>query len=433
MEEVIKYLKSKIDQKEYVVVAVSGGPDSMALLDVITKVTDKIVCAHVNHKIRKESDDEYVMVKNYCSSKNVIFEGICINNYTNENFHKQARKFRYNFFETILKKYNSKYLITAHHGDDLLETILMRLVRGSTLKGYSGFPKELVLDKYTILRPFINLSKVDLIMYDKNNKINYAIDESNFKDVYTRNRFRKLLPYLKAENPNLLAKINEFSNTLLECNNFIYKEALTLKKKVYHNNRLLLQKFNKQDEIIKKAIIKLILKEKYKEQIELVSNKNVNDILKMSKSSKSNMQLFLPNNLLVNKSYDIIIFEPQEQEQGYRIELKSKVILENGKTIEIVDKYKKDSNYICRLNKKDIVLPLYVRTKQNGDKIEVKNLNGHQKIKDIFIDSKIPLSERKKWPIVVDSNDLIVWLPGLKKSVLDKQEEDKYDIILKYY
>ena len=98
---------------------------------------------------------------------------------------------------------------------------------------------------------------------------------------------------------------------------------------------------------------------------------------------------------------------------------------------EIIKRFD-DSNYVCRLNSKDVTLPLYVRSKINGDKIEVKNLNGSKKVKDIFIDSKIALNERKTYPIVVDSNNIVVWIPGLKKSKYNKEKNEKYDIILKY-
>ena len=92
-----------------------------------------------------------------------------------------------------------------------------------------------------------------------------------------------------------------------------------------------------------------------------------------------------------------------------------------------------NSNNVIKLNSNEIKLPLYVRNKRNGDKMEVKGLNGSKKISDIFIDSKIKPSDRDLWPVVLDSEDRIVWLPGLKKSKLDKKNTEEYDIILRYY
>lgn len=434
MDEVIKYLKQKIDVAEYVVVAVSGGPDSMALLDVVNKITNKIVCAHVNHKVRIESENEALMVKEYCRQNNIIFEQANIDNYGNDNFHKEARNFRYKFFEQLINKYNSKILLTAHHGDDLVETILMRIVRGSTLKGYSGFQKEVIKDDYTLIRPFISLSKIELIDYNENNNVPYAIDKSNYKNVYTRNRFRQIVPFLKAENPNLLAKINEFSNTLLEYDEFILKYVDKIKEEMFDKNILDLNKFNQQEIIIKKQVIYQILEQIYKDKLDLINSKHVDMIIHLAASLKANSYICLPNNLQVIKRYDIISFESLELNlTDYNFELQEIVILPNGKKIEIVDFSDNDNNYTCRLDVNQIKLPLYVRNRRIGDKMAIKNMNGHKKIKDVFIDNKIPIAERNLWPIVVDSNDVVVWLPGLKKSELDKTREEKYSIILKYY
>ena len=147
MKEVINFLEKDIFNEENlsVIVACSGGPDSMALLDILLKFrTDKnlnIICAHVNHKLRVESEQEKIDVENFCKNNKIIFEYMEIAKYDKDNFHSQARNIRYEFFDKLMKKYNAKYLFTAHHGDDLIETILMRISRGSTVKGYSGFNK----------------------------------------------------------------------------------------------------------------------------------------------------------------------------------------------------------------------------------------------------------------------------------------------------
>ena len=152
MQEVLKYLDKLLKKDDVIVLGCSGGPDSMALLDLLIKMRDKkdikIVCAHVNHNVRRESAKEMTNLEKYCISKNIIFEKMIITNYTDDNFHNEARTIRYNFFENLITKYNGNYLMTAHHGDDLIETILMRIVRGSTLNGYAGFAKEIIKDDY---------------------------------------------------------------------------------------------------------------------------------------------------------------------------------------------------------------------------------------------------------------------------------------------
>ena len=141
MDKVYDELLNRLNIKygDAVVVGVSGGPDSMALLHLLIRLKKaldlQIICAHVNHNTgRKGQFEEQKFVEDYCKKNSVIFETMTIEKYGDDNFHNEARTIRYSFFNSLIKKYNAKYLFTAHHADDLMETILMRIVRGSTLK-----------------------------------------------------------------------------------------------------------------------------------------------------------------------------------------------------------------------------------------------------------------------------------------------------------
>ena len=199
MEEVYNFIRNKIDLKpgDTIIVGVSGGPDSMALLYILNEFKNKIdlnlICAHVNHCQRKESDVEENYVRNYCKENNIIFECIKINNWGDDNFENEARSARYNFFEDLINNYDAKYLMTAHHADDLMETILMRIVRGSTLKGYSGFSRIVDRNNYKIIRPLITLTKDEILEFNKINNIKYYIDSTNNEDFHTRNRYRHVV------------------------------------------------------------------------------------------------------------------------------------------------------------------------------------------------------------------------------------------------
>ena len=124
MEKANDILKENLNN-ETVVVATSGGPDSMVLLYLVNSLKEelnlKVVCAHVNHKLRKESAEEEIMVKEYCEKNGLIFELLTIDSYNDDNFHNDARIKRYNFFEECVKKYQARHLLTAHHGDDLIK------------------------------------------------------------------------------------------------------------------------------------------------------------------------------------------------------------------------------------------------------------------------------------------------------------------------
>ena len=116
----------------------------------------------------------------------------------------------------------------------------------------------------------------------------------------------------------------------------------------------------------------------------------------------------------------------------YKMEIDSYCKLPNNHIIEIVDSCDTNDNNVLRLNKSDVLMPLYVRTRRVGDRMQLKNTNGSRKLKDIFIDCKIPINQRDKWPVVVDSKDTVVWIPGIKKSKFSKSKVEKCDIILKY-
>lgn len=432
MESVLNFLDSLDLKNKTLVVACSGGSDSMFLLDLLHKESYKVVCAHVNHKVRKESDDEYIFVSNYCKENDIPFEGTSLTEYTSGNFEHFARNFRYTFFESVLKKYNTDILFTAHHGDDLIETILMRMVRGSSLKGYKGFSRVTKRDDYTIIRPLIYLTKDDIqSMMDENN-IKYVVDASNFTDDYTRNRFRHyLLPILKEEDKFVHKRFIQFSEELDDAYNFINRLTLDCIREIYVDNSLDVNKFNNIDSYLKRSVLVRILSELYPDNLYLVDNNHINEIMKIINSDKKNIKLQLPNNILVKKEYDKIIFNASsEEEVSYDYPLTDG--LEVGEYIFKFHETDNKSNYVIRLNSKDVCLPLRVRTRLPSDKMRIKNLNGSKKINDIFIDNKVVMSKRESWPVVVDANNQILWLPGLKKSDFDIPNGSCYDIIVEY-
>lgn len=441
MEEVYNFIKNKIglEPNDTIVVGVSGGPDSMALLYILNefkkKLDLKIVCAHVNHNKRVESEQEKIDLENYCKANNIIFEYIKITKWGDDNFHNEARSVRYNFFEELVMNYGAKYLMTAHQGDDLIETILMRIVRGSTLKGYSGFSRIVDKGTYKIVRPLITVTKDEIMEFDKANGIKYAIDQSNNEDHYTRNRYRHtVLPFLKHEDPKVHKKFLKYSEILLEYSDYVDKEANKVFNKVFINGNLDIDKFNELDNIIQTKIIYTILEKIYGDDLLIIGAVHVELIFDLIKSNKSNSIVHLPNNVIVIKSYNELSFSFDDDESSeYEIEIDDRVNLPNGKIIEIVDESIDTSNYTIRLSSNEVKLPLYVRNRKDGDRIEVKGLNGTKKVKSIFIDEKIKISDRDYWPVVLDATDKIVWIPGLKKSKLDKKITEEYDIVMKYY
>ncbi len=438
MKNTIEYLNSLLKDEDTVVIGLSGGPDSMCLLDILLtlKVDINIICAHINHNIRKESDEEQQLVEQYCKDKKVKFETIKFEkkSETEDYTEQELREKRYNYFKIIIDKYKAKYLFTAHHGDDLIETILMRISRGSNLKGYCGFQIETQKEGYKIIKPLIFTSKDEINEYNKNNKIPSVNDHTNDEDNYTRNRYRhSILPFLKKENNNVHLKYLKFSKELTKYYNFVSRIVEDEINKRYHKKTLDISEFTKLDELIQTKIIEYVLDDNYIDNLYLVSDKHVNFILNIINNPKPNIELNLPDNLRITKSYNKLrITRTKKDNNEYNILLNDNIELPNGHSVEFLDSTDKNSNYYLKLNSKEIKLPLYIRTRQTGDKMVIKNMKNAKKIKDIFIDCKLPKEDRDTQPIVVDSNGEILWIPVLKKSIFDKANNEIYDIILKY-
>ncbi len=437
MNKSYDYLKSILNENDYVIIALSGGPDSMALCDLLIKLRKEIniniVCAHVNHGLRIESDDEKVFVEEYCKKNNIIFEYMKIESYSNGFNEKDARNKRYKFFDKLIDKYNCKYLLTAHHGDDLIETILMRIGRGSNLKGYSGFSIMSDRHNYKLVKPLIYYTKDEIMGYIEKNNIPYVIDNSNLKDEYTRNRYRhNILPFLKKEDKNVHIKYIKYSEMLLEYNRYVEDVVKNTIKRIYVNNNLNIIEYLKLDKLIQKRVLDNILYSIYGDDITFISDKHTDEINKLLTSKKPNIKIKLPNNIVLIKQYDTLSFDVNNTNCiNYCKELVNNLKI-NNKEFIFVNNEESDSNYVCRLNSSDIKMPLYVRNRKNGDRIEIKNLNGSKKVKDVFIDEKISKDKRDGIPIVVDSAEKIVWIPGVKKSKYNKEKNEKYDIIIKY-
>ncbi len=433
MDQVLEYLKKLFKKDDTVVVAVSGGPDSTLLLYLLAQIKDiNIVVAHVNHKLREESEEEALFVKKLALDRGFLYEYMEIKEYNHDNLENEARQKRYSFFKELVNKYHAKYLMTAHHGDDLIETILMRLVRGSSIKGYAGFKKVVNEGNYKIVRPLITITKEDIIKYLDENNIKYYIDKSNYSLDYTRNRYRmQVLPFLKKENENVHLKFLKFSEELEKINNFLDSYIKELIKSIKNDKGIDINKLLELDEFLIIKVIEYELSLIYVNDLFLVSDKNTKEIYNLIKNKRTNIKLNLPNNYVAIKEYNYFKIVNNKSKVEFSEILDKEVVVPNGIIKKVISSDKKN-NFVIRLNSKDIKLPLIVRNRKDGDKMEVKNLGGSKKIKDIFIDEKISQDLRDSYPVVCDSENNILWVAGVKKSKFDVEIDGKYDIILAY-
>lgn len=403
------------------VLAVSTGIDSMALLHSFLEIKDEknldlIVC-HVNHNRREQSKVEEEYIKEFCLEKsikcyvkNLVFDSV-------ENFQMQARNKRYEFFYSVMEKENASFLALAHHGDDLAETVLMRILRGSSLEGYSAMKKISKFGEKTVLRPFLDLERKDIISYQKSKNFIYYEDESNSHLDYTRNKIRHLvIPNLKEIDDGCVNKFIEFSNVLNDASLDISKiRDEFIGKKVYKSENGFW--FDKDEFLflssyMQSEVLFCLLKE-YS-----FSKKNILEFIKWINSNKSNFKNSYKNVVFL-KEYNKISFLKESLEKlDLDIEITGlgKYKVNDTISINVVEKC---DNFVTNLNELCYnmqELPIRVRTRKPGDKINIGREGKLKKVKDVLIDEKVALSRRESTLLAVDRNNNVLIVFGVKKS-----------------
>jgi tRNA(Ile)-lysidine synthase len=441
MEEKISVFIKKhqlLKDDSTIVVGVSGGPDSLALLHYLwskrVKKNWKVIVAHVDHMFRgNESREDLEFVERYCVENEIIFESVQIDvtAYQKEkglSSQVAARECRFSFFEHVMDKYHATVLALAQHGDDQIETMLMRLVRGGTSKSISGIQPIRPFHSGFVIRPFLPLTKDDILQYCREHSLTPRFDPSNEKGTYTRNRYRKeMLPFLKQENPNVHTAFQQFSEQLVEDECFLEelsKESLNrvIKKQEQERVEIFVDQLLALPIPLQRRVLQLILNYLYQSLSSSLSSIHIEQIFKLVRSDHPSGVLHLPHGLQVKRSYQTCMFTFKEEKiSTYEFNLlkEDKIVLPNGDQIwseTHFDYPLLPSKNMLILASTEVNFPLIIRTRRQGDKIELKGMKGSKKIKDIFIDEKIPLAKRELWPIVEDCKGQILWIPGLKKS-----------------
>ncbi len=257
-KKVQKNLKEIIG-KNTLILGVSGGADSVFLLKMLQAIDAKIHVAHINHKLRsKDSDLDEEFVKNL--DPNFSIKKLDIKKLSKERktgIEETGRKVRYDFFKELAKKKKAKFIITAHHADDNLETILLNLSRGATLKGLSGMQEiEKISNNLFLFRPLLFISKNEIIDYLKFKKIKYRTDKSNKNLIYKRNHIRlKIIPELKKINPNIIKTVAKNAKNIKTLDEELENKALNWLKKNCKSNKLDAKKFREENTSIQKYIL----------------------------------------------------------------------------------------------------------------------------------------------------------------------------------
>lgn len=464
LEIVEKFIQKHqlIEKGTTVVVGVSGGPDSIALLHFLwvnrLKWDLDLIGVHVDHMFRgKQSEEDYKFVQDYCRLLHVTFEGTQVNVpfYQKQNDHTNAqdaaRECRYQFFDQMMRKYQADYLALAHHGDDQVETMLMRQVRGSFISGISGMQAKRPFSTGEVIRPFLSVTKDEIITYCQDENLKVRIDPTNQKDTYTRNRFRRyVLPFLKNENPNVHQRFQYLSECLRDDQVFLEdlaKEKLNevIVEKGQQEMVLSIEEMDKLPISLQRRCFHLILNYLYHEKhIKFISSVHIEKLILFMKGFHPSGTLHFPRGLRVIKSYHklTLTYHAKKTKKAFEeilhipgeLDFSDKFKI-GAKFITDIDHLKKVTNNMFLCHVEGIQLPIIVRTRKPGDRMTLKGMTGTKKLKDIFIDLKVPIEERDEWPVISDSNGNILWLPQLKKSSFEifNRHKGNNSYILLYY
>lgn len=303
-DKVIETIKKYelIQAKDKIVLGVSGGPDSITMLDILRQIREEfdfeIVVAHINHMIRKEAiqDEEYV--KKYCEKNNIKcfakrIDVIDIANNKKIGTEEAGRLVRYEFFDEVLKQTGSNKIAIAHNKNDKVETIIMHVLRGSGLSGLKGIEPI----RGNIIRPLIECEREEIEKYCDENRLEPRIDKTNFENDYTRNKIRNIvIPYIEKElNPNIIETIDRLSEVVKKEDRYLEKVASNVYEKILIKQEpgqiiLELKEFNEQDEVIKSRIILYTVKKLFgsSQGIEKI---HINDIIKLCNNNIGNKYL----------------------------------------------------------------------------------------------------------------------------------------------
>ena len=300
---------SLVKKGDKIVVAVSGGPDSMCLLDTLYRLKDElefsILVAHVNHGIRIESDLEKEYVEKYCKERNIPFFYLKVDvpKLSKEKKISEetcGRMVRYDFFEKVRLENNADLIAVAHNLNDNIETILLNQIRGCGLKGLIGMDFKF----NNIIRPLLTIEKKDILVYNNELELHPCFDKTNEEDIYLRNKIRlQLIPYLKELNPNFVTNISRMRNILKEDNDFIEEYTNIVFDKVIikiDNSKIVFDfsKFMNEHKSIQKRIIRKIIEKKIS-NLDGIENIHVLDIIKLLNNNIKGKKYIIGNKFTI--------------------------------------------------------------------------------------------------------------------------------------
>jgi len=465
-----------IDDNSKILVALSGGADSVCLLVCLNMLKDKynaeVFAVHVNHNLRDNAKHDERFVTDLCKEMNITLATHLIDIKKEAKSHRiseelAGRKVRYRIFNEEAERNDCNLIATGHNKNDNAETVFINIVRGSGILGLCGIPPV----RGKIIRPLIELNRSEIEMFLREHNIKYRNDETNLNDIYYRNKVRNLVfPFIEKNlSSDLTANLNRLSYIVKDDNDFLTDETNQHYIKCRTENGINLEQFNNLHDAIKRRIIRILYENSTgnAQNLEFVHIESVLTICKKDMNKSIN----LPGGFIANRIYnELFIYKQSNEATEFCYDLiidEPLFIPELGKTVKVSadNAMKPQFNFAdAKLNnplRKGVAPPtcknnliggaiintctkafscdimkvgMKIRSRLPGDRIYLSEIKGHKKISDYFIDNKIPRSLRSKIPLLTIGSD-VLWImdeKGMTSGKYFAENPDKKIYVLIY-
>jgi tRNA(Ile)-lysidine synthase len=423
---------------ERIVVALSGGPDSVALLHALVSLRGayriELHAAHLEHGLRgQEALDDMRFVESLCrglgiplTAKSVKMAELAAS--SSLSLEAVARKVRYAFLEEVLVETRAAKIATGHNANDQAETLLLNLVRGSGIAGLRGIRPAI---EGKIIRPLVEAKREEILLYLKDKGLDFRTDASNEDDAFDRNRVRRLLlPLIEKEfNPRVVDSLGRTASVFSLVGSYFDNEVAAVTKSCcrFEDGRIgvSLPTFRQVPQIVKLFTLYSLLRSLEGDD-QVVSFDTLSAVLNIAERSQSGSRVDIGSGITAVKEYDtLVIGRDIAPSRAYEVALSIPGITrieEARRSFEIsviqeqpdsADVYRSGATAYFDFDK--LVLPLVARNWREGDKFVPFGLSGSKKVHDVFIDEKVPISERARTPIVCDRED-ILWVAGVRRA-----------------
>lgn len=441
-----------IEANDSILVGVSGGVDSVVLLDILVKLRPvynlTIFVAHLNHGLRgKVADEDEAFVVNLAEKYNVKVytkkEDMLAYADANKISSEEAgRVLRYAFFDEIMQREKIQKIAIAHNKNDQAETILMRIMRGTGLDGIVGIKPV----NGRIIRPLLFCSRAEIEAFESTEKLNHREDDTNKENIYTRNTIRnQLIPQLEnLYNPNLVEGLSRMGQLLADDLEIIENQLEEILQKIAFQRQEKMVSFNRKVFLdlslgLKRRVLRHAIQSIQGDLVN-IEEKHIHNMIQLISQGKTGKEIHLTNGWIAKNNYDFFeISQPSEKYANYEFELEIGKKQSFG-TFEIetfvedkikIDFYTKDI-FLKFFDYDRIKSSLKVRNRRPGDRIVPLGMKGSKKIKDLFIDEKVASDKRNQIPLIV-CGDEIVWVVGYRIGDGFKvSEQTKKVLVVKY-